>query len=66
VIDEPAFDVTDHDAALVASIPAGDVLLIHDVLADSRTVKDLTVELRVLPEDRRETTSSGCSSSRSG
>jgi hypothetical protein len=33
-------------AVLLASIAAGDVLLIHDVLADSRTAEDFTTSNR--------------------
>jgi hypothetical protein len=51
VIDQPAAYVTDDYAVLLASVAAGDVLFVHDVLTDSDAVKDLAVEVRVVAED---------------
>ena len=54
MIDHPIADVADHDAVLLAPIAAGDVFLVHDVLADPRTVNDFAVKLRVFVEDGSE------------
>jgi hypothetical protein len=54
VVDHAVADVTDDYAVLLASVAAGDVLLIHDVFTDARAVKDLAVEFRVLVEDGSE------------
>jgi hypothetical protein len=50
VVDHTTADVTHDGAVLVAADPAGDSLLVHDVVTDLRPVNDLAVEAGALIE----------------
>jgi hypothetical protein len=51
VVDHAAADMADHDAVLIAAYPAGDSLLVDDVVTDTCPVEDLAAEVRARIED---------------
>jgi hypothetical protein len=60
VIDHATAHVANHDAVLLATIAAGDVLLVDGVFADPCAVNDFAVKLGVLVEDASEASAEGC------
>ena len=50
VVDYATADVADNNTVLVATDTTRDLLLVHDVVTNPRSVKDLTVEARTFVE----------------